>query len=124
VLVSPAAGAPAIVPFWRGENAGRSHDLSMAMGRFLHELAGRTNDGDCLTWLESQYHLDPVAARELRRYVKRQLDVAGFLPTDQTIAVEASRDPLGDWQVIVLSPFGSRLHLALRLALEGRLRQR
>ena len=37
---------------------------------------------------------------------------------------EASRDPLGDWQVIVLSPFGSRLHLALRLALEARLRQR
>ncbi|MFL5242034.1 MAG: DEAD/DEAH box helicase [Gemmataceae bacterium] len=124
VLVSPAAGAPAIVPFWRGENAGRSHDLSMAMGRFLHDLAGRANDADCLTWLESQYHLDPVAARELRRYVKRQLDVAGFLPTDQSIAVEASRDPLGDWQVIVLSPFGSRLHLALRLALEGRLRQR
>ncbi len=31
---------------------------------------------------------------------------------------------MGDWQVILLSPFGQRLHLALRLAIEARLRQR
>ena len=46
------------------------------------------------------------------------------LPTDRTLAIEASRDQLGDWQVILLSPLGQRLHLALRLALEARLRQR
>ncbi len=38
--------------------------------------------------------------------------------------MEASRDQLGDWQVVVLSPLGSRLHLTLRLVLEARLRQR
>src|SRR5262249_15181357 len=36
----------------------------------------------------------------------------------------ASRDQLGDWQVIVLSPLGQRLHLSLRLALEASLRRR
>ena len=38
--------------------------------------------------------------------------------------IEASRDQLGDWQVILLSPFGGRLHLALRLAMENRLSRR
>ena len=46
------------------------------------------------------------------------------MPTDQTLLIEASRDQLGDWQVLLLSPLGSRLHLGLRLAIEARLRQR
>ena len=66
-------------------------------------------------------------AKSLRMVTCRCADswtAATALPTDRTIVIEASRDQLGDWQVIFLSPFGSRLHLALRLALEGRLRQR
>ena len=46
------------------------------------------------------------------------------MPTDRTLLIEASRDQLGDWQVILLSPLGQRLHLSLRLALEAQLRQR
>src|SRR5581483_5012409 len=64
------------------------------------------------------------AARNLLHHVRRQLDGGGSLSTDCTLVVEASRDQLGDWQVILLSPFGGRLHLALRLALEHRLKQR
>jgi ATP-dependent Lhr-like helicase len=124
VIVIPAEGAPAMVPFWRGEGAGRSHGLGLAQGRFLRELRERLDAPNCLTWLESEYFLDPAAARNLRWHVRRQLEVAGCLPTDRTLVVEASRDQLGDWQVILLSPLGHRLHLALRLALEGRLRQR
>jgi ATP-dependent helicase Lhr and Lhr-like helicase len=124
VIVAPAEGAPAIVPFWRGENVGRTFDLGMAIGSFLREFVGRISDPDCRTWLEQDYHLDTNAAKDLKRYIKRQLDLTGHLPTDQQLIVEASRDQLGDWQVIVLSPLGSRLHLALRMALEGRLRER
>ena len=124
VLVAPAEGAPAMVPFWRGENTGRSHDLGLAVGCFLRELAGRLDQADCLGWLESDYFLERTAARSLRDHVRRQLDGRGALPTDRTLVVEASRDQLGDWQIVLLSPFGSRLHLALRLALENRLGQR
>jgi ATP-dependent Lhr-like helicase len=74
--------------------------------------------------LQREYHLDAAAARNLRHYVLRQLDRTGCLPDDRRLCVEASRDPLGDWQVLLLSPFGTRLHLGLRLALEARLRQR
>jgi ATP-dependent Lhr-like helicase len=124
VVLTPAEGAPAMVPFWRGENTGRSYDLGLALGRFLRELAERLDAPDCLDWLESTFLLDPAAARNVRSHVRRQLVAAGCLPMDRTLLVEAARDPLGDWQVILLSPLGSRLHLALRLALEARLRQR
>jgi ATP-dependent Lhr-like helicase len=124
VHVSPAEGAPAMVPFWKGEGGGRSYDLGRAIGAFLRELAGRIDRPGCLDWLESEFFLDRKAARNIRYHVERQLLVAGCLPTEYTLVVEASRDQLGDWQVVLLSPLGNRLHLSLRLALEGRLRQR
>jgi ATP-dependent Lhr-like helicase len=124
VLVSRAEAAPALLPFWRGENVGRSADLGLAVGRFLCEFIERMEAPDLLDWLRRDYFLDGPAARDLVRHVRRQFLVAGCLPTDRTLVIEASRDQLGDWQVIVLSPFGSRLHLALRLAVEARLRQR
>jgi ATP-dependent Lhr-like helicase len=124
VLVAPAEGAPALMPFWRGESVGRSYDLGLAIGRFLEELVARIDQPDCQAWLESECFLDPAAARNLRHHVRRQLAHSSRVPTDRTLIVEAARDPLGDWQVIVLCPLGSRLNLALRLAIEARLTQR
>src|SRR5262249_15315256 len=116
-------GAQAVLPFWRGEGPGRSHELGVAIGRFLRELQGRLDLPDTPQWLEEHYFLERHAARNLLFHVRRQLE-GGGLPTDQRLVIEASRDQLGDWQVILLSPFGSRLHLALRLALEHRLNER
>ncbi len=124
VLVTPAEGAPALVPFWRGESGGRTYDLGRAMGAFLRELAGRLEAPDRLDWLQRDYFLDRNAARNLCYHVTRQLLATGCLPTDRTLLIEASRDQLGDWQVILLSPLGHRLHLSLKLALEAVLRER
>jgi ATP-dependent helicase Lhr and Lhr-like helicase len=124
VIVLPAAAAPAMVPFWRGEQAGRSLELGQAMGRFLGELTARLDDPECLPWLQRECHLDAAAAQNLREYVRRQRDRDGEVPTDKQVVVEASRDQLGDWQVILLSTLGNRVHLGLRLALEHRLRER
>ena len=124
VTVIPAEGAPALVPFWRGEQAGRTYDLGVLLGRFLREAEARLDDADCVAWLQRDYFLDPWAAHNLKAHLRRQLAVSDALPTDRTLLVEAARDPLGDWQVILLSPLGGRLHLGLRLALEMRLRDR
>lgn len=124
VIVSPAAGAPALAPFWHGEQAGRSFELGKAIGAFLRDFSTRIDDPDSTAWLEQEHWLDRAAAQELRAYVQRQWLAAGVVPTDRTILIEASRDLLGDWQVFVLTPLGNRLHLALRLALEARLTQR
>src|SRR5207302_8045118 len=74
--------------------------------------------------LQAECGLDRAAARSLQHHVTRQLVGAGTVPSDHTLLIEASRDQLGDWQVVLLSPRGQRLHLALRLALEARLRER
>jgi ATP-dependent Lhr-like helicase len=124
VIVGPAEGAPAMVPFWRGEGVGRSYDLGVAIGAFLRELADRNNEANVLEWLQHEYHMDTNAARSLHHHVTRQLIATGTLPTDRTLYIEASRDQLGDWQVILLSHHGQRIHLALRLAIEARLRKR
>lgn len=124
VVVVPAEGATAMVPFWRGEQAGRSFDLGLAQGRFLRSLTERLHSPDCIAWLESDFHVDAASARNIREYVVRQIAKAGAVPSDRTIIIEASRDPLGDWQVMILTTFGARFHLTLRLALENLLRQR
>jgi ATP-dependent Lhr-like helicase len=124
VFVSPAEGAPAMMPFWRGETTGRSYDLSCAIGAFNRELTARRDDPDKLDWLRRNYFVDEAAARNLFYHAARQIAVTGFLPTERAFLVESSRDQLGDWQVLLLCPLGSRLNLTLRFAVEARLRQR
>ena len=124
VIVHAAEGAPALVPFWRGESTGRSYDLGLAQGAFLRELAERLERPDCLDWLKRDYFLDAAAASNLRSFVERQMRRTNCLPTDRTMCLEASRDPLGDWQVILLNPLGRAVNLGLRLALEHRLAER
>jgi len=124
VHVLPASGAPALIPFWRGEQSGRSYDLGVAQGVFLRTLTERLDDSDCLTWLERDHFLDAAAARNLREFVRRQRQRTGCVPSERTFCIEASRDPLGDWQVLLLTPLGNRFHLTLKLALEGILRRR
>ncbi len=48
----------------------------------------------------------------------------GAAPTDQTVILESFRDPAGEMGVAVLTPFGGKLHQPLKLALQGRLRER
>ncbi len=86
VIVSPAEGAPATVPFWRGEGGGRTYDLGLAIGAFLRELKDRLDAADLLDWLQRECHLDVTAARNLRQHVTRQLVATGSLPTDRTLA--------------------------------------
>ena len=40
VLVIPAPGQPARLPFWRGDGVGRPAELGAAIGAFTGELAG------------------------------------------------------------------------------------
>ena len=46
------------------------------------------------------------------------------MPDDRTVLVEAFRDPAGEMALAVLTPFGGKLHLALKFALLARLRDR
>jgi ATP-dependent Lhr-like helicase len=124
VVVSRAEGRSALVPFWRGESTGRTPELGRAVGELSRGLSERPDDPRLLRWLIEEYHLDERAAVNLRDYVARQRRQAGCVPDDRTVLVESFVDPAGETGLAVLTPFGSKLHQALKLALQAQLRRR
>ncbi|MCK0174532.1 ATP-dependent helicase [Mycolicibacterium sp. F2034L] len=122
VLVIPAPGQPARLPFWRGDGVGRPAELGAAVGRFTGELAGLATDAfeqRCATMGFNDYATD-----NLKRLLDDQREATGTVPTDTTFVVERFRDELGDWRVILHSPYGLRVHGPLALAVGRRLRER
>ncbi|MDT5091200.1 MAG: ATP-dependent helicase Lhr and Lhr-like helicase [Mycobacterium sp.] len=122
VLVVPAPGQPARLPFWRGDSVGRPAELGAALGAFTGELAQ-------LALPEFQKRcaamgFDDYASDNLRRLLEDQQQATNAVPTDSTLVVERFRDELGDWRVILHSPYGLRLHGPLALAVSRRLRER
>jgi ATP-dependent helicase Lhr and Lhr-like helicase len=124
VLVGKAEGHPGVMPFWHGESAPRSPELGEAVGALSRELTGRLDDPELLPWLEGECRLEPSAARMLKQFLARQHRLAGAVPDDRTILIEAFPDQSGDLSLAVLTPFGGKLHLGLKLALLGRIRRR
>ena len=47
-----------------------------------------------------------------------------LLPSDTTLLVERFRDELGDWRLVVHSPYGAPVHAPWALAINARLRER
>jgi ATP-dependent helicase Lhr and Lhr-like helicase len=124
VIVSPAEGRAGVVPFWRGESVGRTGELGESVGELSRELSERKDDPDAVAWLQSECSLDARSAGHLLDYIQRQHRQAGAVPDDRTILVETFRDQTGELGLAVLSPFGSKFHHALKLVLQGRLRER
>lgn len=124
VLVAPAAGGTAQMPFWRGESGHRSAELGEAVGALTRSLSQRLDDPGVEPWLVEEYAVEPVSARTLVRYVSRQVRLAGAVPDAETIVLETFRDPVGETLLAVLTPWGGRLHHALKLALQAVLRKR
>jgi ATP-dependent Lhr-like helicase len=124
VVVAPAEGHSAIMPFWRGEKTPRTPELGGRVGELCREIASRLDDPSLPAWLEDEYRLELRAARQLIRHVARQKQTAGAVPDDRTIILETFRDPAGELGLAVLSPLGGKVHLGLKIALAGRIRQR
>ena len=117
VLVSPAPGQIARLPFWHGDAVGRPVELGRALGEFLRSSA----DTDALRQRLDDAGLDAWAADNLVAYLTDQRASTGVLPDDRTIVVERFRDELGDWRVAIHTPFGARVHAPWGLALGARL---
>jgi ATP-dependent Lhr-like helicase len=122
VLVSPAPGMPGKLPFWHGDALGRPLELGRALGGFLREL-GKDEEAASKARLKKS-GLDDWAADNLLSYVREQKQATGRVPDDRTIVVERTRDELGDWKVLIHSPFGAQVHAPWALAIGTRLRER
>ncbi|WP_030859693.1 ATP-dependent helicase [Streptomyces sp. NRRL F-2747] len=122
VLVSPAPGVPGRLPFWKGDQLGRPLELGRAVGAFLRELGGLTEEDARLRLVAAG--LDAWAAENVLAYLAEQREACGHVPDDRTIVVERFRDELGDWRVVVHSPFGAQVHAPWALALGARLAEK
>jgi len=122
VLVSPAAGQPGRLPFWKGDAPGRPAELGAAIGAFCREL-GAVSEEHATERLRAG-GLDELAAANLVSYLHQQREATGYLPDDRTLVLERFRDELGDWRLVLHSPYGSQLHAPWALAIAARLRER
>src|SRR6516164_7338298 len=120
VLVSPAPGQPGRLPFWHGDTVGRPAELGRAVGAFCREISAAGRD-EAATRLRNA-GLDDLAAANLVRYLAAQREATGYLPDDRTLVMERFRDELGDWRLVLHSPYGARVHAPWALAIAARLR--
>ncbi len=122
VIVSPAPGQPGKLPFWHGDTPGRPAELGRAIGEYCRELGAA--EPDQATARLRDEGLDPLATANLLRYLTSQREATGYLPDDRTLVLERFRDELGDWRLVLHSPYGSKVHAPWALAIAARLRER
>jgi ATP-dependent Lhr-like helicase len=123
VRVVDAHGAPPSVPFWLGEAAARTEELSGDVSE-LRRLVGERLAGDdaegARAWLEAACGIDRAASETIVSYLRAGLAALGVLPTKETLVLERFFDEAGGMQLVGHSPFGARLNRGLGLALRKR----
>jgi ATP-dependent Lhr-like helicase len=122
VLVSPAPGQPGRLPFWTGDTLGRPAELGEAIGAFTRELA--SVPAEEATARARDAGLDEWAASNLVALLAEQRAATNVVPHDRQLVVERFRDELGDWRLVVHSPYGTPVHAPWALAINARLRER
>ncbi|MEW9571694.1 DEAD/DEAH box helicase [Rhodanobacter sp. Si-c] len=117
--------APWMAPALRSEERGRGE------GSVFAELSGTTEpspptplpEGEgsrALVWLRDELGLGEAAARQLADYLAGAKAALGVLPTQSTLVFERFFDESGGTQLVIHSPFGSRINRAWGLALRKR----
>ena len=120
VRVEDAHGAPPTLPFWLGEAPGRTDELSSAVSRLREEISDRLDEATAFAWLRDEVGLNESAAQQIVDYLGGAKAAFGMLPTQSVLAMERFFDESGGTQLIIHTPFGSRLNRAWGLALRKR----
>ena len=124
VRVEDAHGMAPTIPFWLGEAPGRSDELSVAVSRLRADMAARLRSdpsgNDALRWLMDDLGVVAPAAEQLAEYLAAAHGALTCLPTQDTIVLERFFDEVGGMQLVIHSPYGSRINRAWGLALRKR----
>jgi len=122
VRVEDARGQPPTIPFWLGEAPGRSDALSFAVSRLRREFEKALARGAdaALAWLTDEVGLGAPEAAQLAAYLGSAYAALGCLPTQDTVIFERFFDEAGGMQLVIHTPFGSRVNRAWGLALRKR----
>ena len=124
VRVEDAQGMAPTIPFWLGEAPGRSEELSLSVSRLRADVAERLRSRrrrraySCLA--HRALGVARPAAEQLAEYLGASHAALGCLPTQDMIVLERFFDEAGGMQLVIHSPYGSRLNRAWGLALRKR----
>ena len=110
------------MPFWLGEAPGRSDELSAAVSRLRADAERHLEQGPEATsaWLSEESGIAAPAAMQLAVYLAAARAALGALPTQRTVIFERFFDEAGGMQLVIHSPFGSRVNRAWGLSLRKR----
>lgn len=115
VIVTPAPGQPGRLPFWVGDGPHRPFALGQKIGQFRRKVAQSGFAPDQLPgWLS------PQAKTNLVEFLQAQQEATGVIPDEKTLVLERYQDELGDWRVVLHTPFGRSVNLALAAAISAR----
>lgn len=123
VRVEDAQGAPPSIPFWLGEAPGRSNELSLGVSRLREEVSDRIDAGGvqaAFDWLRGTLGLNESAAQQIVEYLAKAKAALGVMPTQSTLVFERFFDESGGTQLVIHTPWGSRINKAWGLALRKR----
>ncbi|WP_080796006.1 ATP-dependent helicase [Corynebacterium pacaense] len=111
VLVTPAPGHTGRLPFWNGDSAGRPAELGRALGAYRRQIRSNPEDSGLVGWAQDN----------LIAYLSDQEEATGILPDEKTLLLERFKDELGDWRIVLHSPYGRGVNAAWALALGARI---
>ncbi len=120
VRVEDAHGLPPSIPFWLGEGAGRTLELSEAVSNLRQLIADKLTELDAdytIEWVVKNIHISGQAAVQLVEYLAATQAALKGMPTQEHIFFERFFDETGDHHIVIHSPYGSRLNRAWGLAL-------
>ena len=124
VRVDDAHGQPPTIPFWLGEAPARTAELSHAVSRLREELSESLGkDGGkqiAFDQVVRDAGLSDQSAGQIVDYLAAARAALGTLPTQRTVVFERFFDESGGMQLVIHSPFGSRINRAWGLALRKR----
>lgn len=123
VRVVDAEGAPPSIPFWLGEAPGRTDELSIGVSRLRAEIDAALADGgveSAVSALCRRLALPDAAGRQVVEYLHQGRVALGAMPTRDRIVLERFFDESGGMQLVIHSPYGSRINRAWGLALRKR----
>ena len=123
VVVVPAPGAPARMPFWHGEFMARSRHLAERVGALRRALDAAATRDD-LARIGADYAADEPTVRSLAEYVQGQRAITGLVPDERRLVLEHFRDEAGGVRMVLHAPFGGRVNAPWGMALGRRLRER
>jgi len=119
VVVIPAPGTPARMPFWHGEYMARSLMLSHRVGALRRELAEAPSEER----LATEYGCDAATASSIVKYIASQRAATGIVPDDRNIVIEQFRDETGAVRIVIHAAFGGRINAPWGMALAQRARE-